>query len=1030
MKCPQCNFDNPDTQRFCGECAAPLIPGDEIAITKTKLMDTSIKELSTGATFAGRYQIIEELGKGGMGKVYKALDQKINEKIALKLIKPEIASDKKIIERFSNELKIARKIGHRNVGRMYHLSEDEGTHYITMEYVSGEDLKSMIRMSSQLGLGTTINIAKQVCEGLAEAHRLGVVHRDLKPSNIMIDKEGNARIMDFGIARSLKAKGITGADVMIGTPEYMSPEQVEAKEVDQRSDIYSLGVILYEMVAGRIPFEGDSSLSIAIKHKTEEPLDPRKFNTQLSEDLSRVILKCLEKDKVNRYQSAEELQSELQNIEKGIPTTERKIPERKPLTSREITVTFGLKKLIIPASIIIALIIIGIGLWKILSPREAALIPSDKPSLGILYFKNNTGDESLDIWRTALSDSLITDLSQSKHIRVLSADGLYSIIKQMNLLEAINYTSEDLKRIASQGRVNHILQGNYSKAGDDFRIEITLQDVNTMELIGSERVEGTGEKSIFSMVDELTRRIKANFRLTEEQIASDIDEEVGKITTESPEAYKLYSQGRKYHDAEPMKSIGFMQKALAIDPEFAMAYRSVAVSFSNMGLEPAARKAFKKAFELSDRASERERYIIKGDYFRQTENTYDKAIEVYDKLLELYPDDEIGGVNLGVLYYSLEEWDKAIKQYDVLIQIGSESPFPYSNSALAHAAKGLYKRATDVLEDYLNNVSDLWTLRYYLSNIYLCQGKYDLALSELNKAMSIQPRTLPPAILLVNRASIFQLQGDWIEAEKEYRNLLESTDTISPLLGKRAITNLYLTQGKFAESMNQLEPNAALREPFAYTYLKYMNPQQALKECDRLWKSAVDEEDLSLQRKALHFKGLIFLRMNSTDEVQRVAEEFKQLIEKGMNKKKIRHYYHLMGMIELKKENHSQAIEYFKQTISLLSYQRGGIFQSLDVDDHALFIDPLASAYFNSGDLNKAREEYEKIILLTTGRLYYGDIYAKSFYMLGRIYEKQGDKAKAIEHYEKFLDLWKDANPGIAEVEDAKRRLAGLQKIA
>ncbi len=185
--------------------------------------------------------------------------------------------------------------------------EEKGTHFITMEYVPGQDLRGLIRQTGQLTVGTAISIAKQVCEGLTEAHRLGVIHRDLKPQNVMIDKEGNARIMDFGIARSVSGKGITGAGVMVGTPEYMSPEQVESKETDQRSDIYSLGVILYEMVTGRVPFEGDTPLSVAVKHKTETPPDPKDINTQIPDDLSHLILRCQEKDKEKRYQSAGEV---------------------------------------------------------------------------------------------------------------------------------------------------------------------------------------------------------------------------------------------------------------------------------------------------------------------------------------------------------------------------------------------------------------------------------------------------------------------------------------------------------------------------------------------------------------------------------------------------------------------------------------------------------------------------------------------------------------------------------------------------
>jgi serine/threonine protein kinase len=321
-----------------------------------------VDELARGTLFANRYEIIEELGRGGMGAVYRVEDTKAKEEIALKLINPVIAADKNTIERFRNELTTARKIAHRNVCRMFDLGEEKGTHFITMEYVPGEDLKGFIKRSKQLSIPTVISIAKQVCEGLSEAHRLGVVHRDLKPSNIMIDKEGNARLMDFGIARSQEARGITGAGIIIGTPEYMSPEQAEAKDVGPRSDIYSLGVILYEMLTGQIPFQGDTPLAIVMKHKGEYPKDPQELNPQLPLDLSRVILKCLEKDKEARFQNTEELESELEKIEQGLPTT-AVIKTKRPLTSKEITVTFGLKKLIFPSFVVLVAIAAAILLW-------------------------------------------------------------------------------------------------------------------------------------------------------------------------------------------------------------------------------------------------------------------------------------------------------------------------------------------------------------------------------------------------------------------------------------------------------------------------------------------------------------------------------------------------------------------------------------------------------------------------------------------------------------------------------------------
>jgi serine/threonine protein kinase len=614
MKCPKCQFDNPDTQRFCGECGTQIISSGDIPVSHTKTLETPREEFTRGTTFAERYEFMEELGTGGMGKVYKVFDKKIKEEVALKVLKPEIA-DEKTIERFSNELKLARKIRHENVCQMYDINEEEGTHYITMEYVPGEDLKSFLRRVGQLPVGKSISISKQVCEGLAEAHRLGVVHRDLKPQNIMIDKEGNARIMDFGIARSVKGKGITGAGMMIGTPEYMSPEQVEGKEVDQRSDIYSLGVNLYEMVTGQVPFEGDTPFTIGVKHKSETPKDPKELNALLPEDLSRVILRCMEKDKDKRYQSAGELRSELENIEKGIPTTERIVPKRKPITSREITVTFGLKKLFIPASIVVALVITVLIIWQPWSQKEMVPIPSDKPSLAIMYFENNTGDENLGHWRKALSDLLITDISQSKHINVLSGDRLFNILKQENLLEAKSYSSEDLKEVASRGRVTHTLQGNYTKAGDIFRINVMLHEASTGNLIGSEREEGRGEESIYSMVDKLTRKIKEDLNLSDEQIARDIDKEVGKVTTSFPEAYKYYSEGWKYAlKGDYQQCIALMKKAVAIDPEFGMAYRAMAAAYGNLRYNSEYRKFMKKAFELSNRLSDRERYHIQGSY--------------------------------------------------------------------------------------------------------------------------------------------------------------------------------------------------------------------------------------------------------------------------------------------------------------------------------------------------------------------------------------------------------------------------------
>lgn len=328
-KCPKCQTGISEESRFCSHCGASLSFSEDETIRRTKTLAMEVDPFSLGTHIAGRYQIIEELGAGGMGKVFKVLDTEINEKIALKLIKPEIARDGSTIERFRNELKISRNIAHKNVCRMYHIGETEGIHYITMEYVSGEDLKNTLKRVGPLSSGKAIIIAKQICQGLYEAHSHGVVHRDLKPSNIMLDVNGNVRIMDFGIARTTKSKGVTETGMVVGTPDYMSPEQAEGKGVDQRADLYSFGIILYEMVTGHVPFTGDTPMSIALKHMTEHPPDPRNLNEQIPSELCRLIMKCLEKSREKRYQTAEEILNELERIENDLPTTSKVMAKRR-----------------------------------------------------------------------------------------------------------------------------------------------------------------------------------------------------------------------------------------------------------------------------------------------------------------------------------------------------------------------------------------------------------------------------------------------------------------------------------------------------------------------------------------------------------------------------------------------------------------------------------------------------------------------------------------------------------------------------
>ncbi len=728
MKCPECRTDNPSDSKYCKECSAPLTPSAEEASTQdTETLETAKEELTTGTTFARRYQIIEELGKGGMGKVYKAHDTEVREKVALKLIKPDIAEDKKTIERFRNELKLARKIRHKNVCQMYDLNKEEGAYFITMEYVPGEDLKSMIRMTGQLSVGASLNIVKQVCAGLAEAHKLGVVHRDLKPQNIMIDREGDAHIMDFGIARSLKGKGITGSGVMIGTPEYMSPEQIEGKEVDQRSDIYSLGIILYEMLTAKVPFEGDTPFSIGLKHKSEIPKNPKELNTQIPDDLSRVILKCLDKDVEKRFQSAGELRSELTRIEKGIPSTERIIPKGKPITSKEITVTFRLKKLLLPALILIAVVAVAVIIWQLLLRKEPVSPLPAQPSIAVLPFVDLSPQEDQAYFCDGLADELINRLSKIGSLRVPARTSVFSF-KGKEL---------DIREIGKNLDVETVLEGSVRKAGDKLRITVQLVKVDDGYPLWSEKYDRSME-DIFTLQDEISLAIVDNLKI---ELLGQEKRDFIKGHTQNLGAYDSYLKGRYFWNKRTVedikKSVEYFQQAIKDDPKYALAYAGLADSYITLGdwagLSPKqafteARKAAEKALEIDELLAEAHnslayvKYIYEWDWpgaerrFKHSISlnpNYATAHQWYAEFLTL----------MGRFDEALKEIKRAQELDPLSLIINAIGGWPYMYSRK-------YDQAIEHFQKTLEMDPDFRPAHSYLGRTYLGKGMYEEALKE------------------------------------------------------------------------------------------------------------------------------------------------------------------------------------------------------------------------------------------------------------------------------------------------------------
>lgn len=612
---------------------------DAAPASLTETLVTPSKNLDAGSVFAGRYLILEELGKGGMGSVYKAFDKEVEEKIALKTIKPEIAADENVIQRFRNELKIARKISHKNVCRMFDLGREDDTYYIAMEYVSGEDLKSSVRRMGPLSTGKVLGFATEICEGLAEAHRLGIVHRDLKPQNIMIDKGGIVRIMDFGIARSKELKGMTENGSTIGTPEYMSPEQVEGEDLDQRSDIYSMGVILYEMVTGRTPFEGKTPMSVAMKHVTEKPKEPRGLNMQIPEDLSRVIMKCMEKDKTRRYQRALDLLYALKEIERRIPAIERVKPARRPITSREITVSFSIRRFLIPVAAVLGAAIIGGGVWYFVLRPERSKSASPVSVL--------TKESILVAAHEAIKDK---DYSGALDLfnRVLEIDpddpdvrlNIATILKEQGNVE------EALREFEKVIALNEEDPRSYRQLGEIFEQKQDLEKgvfyykkyLSLVSPTESAEVETIARK-VKSMEDRLqptggeeAQSVKAEKSILTREVTS------GRVESREPEAdlsQRLDVGIRAFNQKRYDQSIRVMREILRLDPN-----NSQAKSYLTQSQQEKAKQVRKQ--EIGQGISLAQVAYERGDY--------DECLNQVKKVLKLDPQNEEAN-----RYYNLAE---------------------------------------------------------------------------------------------------------------------------------------------------------------------------------------------------------------------------------------------------------------------------------------------------------------------------------------------------------------------------------------
>jgi eukaryotic-like serine/threonine-protein kinase len=595
------------------------------------------------------------LGEGGMGAVYKATDRELDRVVALKVIRPELAVHPEVLARFKQELILARKVTHRNVIRIFDLGEVDGVKFITMDFVDGQDLKGLVKSKGKLPVETVVQIIKQVCLALEAAHAEGVVHRDLKPQNIMVDQQNRVYVMDFGIARSVEPGGMTQTGMLVGTPEYMSPEQVRGEHVGPSSDIFALGLILYELLTGRMPFEADTAQAAMFKRTKQAARPAIQVDPSVPPFLSEVTRKCLEIDPERRYQSTREIADELDKWTEGTS----KIAWTTTVTGY-LPPTFSWKKHGVSAAVLLLLVLGGIGLRGRFHSQTQTKAGGPVMSLAILPFRNSSGDASLDWLGDSLAQMLSTDVGQSAALRVVSPERISQTVRDLRILPSALFDPPTVKRLADFNSADTVVWGLYTRAGDQIHIDATVQDFKRGRT--AHLSEAGSEKDVLAAVDRLAVQIRDNLALSS-SIIKELQGQSFKPSTSSLPALHDYDQGVQlarqgsFLDAQKQ-----FDAAVKEDPNFALAYSGLAETYVQLGQVDEAERASQKAIGLSENLPAAEKYLILAKHNGVLKN-YPQAIDAYENLVKASPENADLHFALAGLYEKSSAFDKAKEEY-------------------------------------------------------------------------------------------------------------------------------------------------------------------------------------------------------------------------------------------------------------------------------------------------------------------------------------------------------------------------------
>ncbi len=773
--------------------------------------------LQPGDVLGGRYEILQLLGEGGMGAVYKARDRELDRFIALKLIRPELAASPAILARFKQELLLAHQVTHKNVIRIYDLSEADGVKFITMEFIEGVDLRRLLLDQGKLAPTEAVDLIRQVCFALHAAHTVGVIHRDLKPQNIMQDKHGRILVMDFGLARSVGSEGMTQTGALVGTMEYMSPEQAMGSELDQRSDIFALGLIFFELLTGKMPYKADTALASLLKRNQERAIPAADLDRSIPKGLSDIVSKCLERDVNARYANAQEILDDLEAWQGGRAAATLRFPTSSKPWGQTVPWHWA-------GSIAAVLVLAVMGFLfrgRLFGPSTKA--PSGPVvSLAILPFRNASGDSSLNWLGTTVAQMLGTDMGESASLRTVSPDRVNQILHDLRMGPDATLDPDTLRRVAEFTSADRLLWGQYLKLGDQIRIDATLQDLKRQRSFAL-KAEAAGEKELPKALQQLAESVEKSLALPPETI-KELQAKSLKPSSQSVQALRYYGEGMQLaHQGKNIEAQKSFQAATQEDPNFALAYARLGQSYANLGYGNEAEQATRKAVDLSETLPVQEKYLIAAIH-AQTSNDTQKAIEAYESLAKVLPEDSDVQFALAGLYSTAGSFDKAREYYGKLLARDPKDvealygiAFVEINVGNSQAALEYLNRALPFTIE-LGNDQEQSRILYELGLAYNQLSKPGEALRSCQQALEIQRRLGEKHDIAQTLDVMAQAQdalGKSDEALKSFQEALRMRREIGDKIGLSYtllnFSNFYEARGQNDQALNLLKESLQIQ---------------------------------------------------------------------------------------------------------------------------------------------------------------------------------------------------------------------------